>query len=81
MMVALTKRHRLALSRLRSECDYEDGLKGGTANFILDIQLAPGIGAKTLSELKAWGLIIEGPHRWSDATGYRITGAGRAALE
>lgn len=79
-MIKLTTRHRLALSRLRSECDYEDRLKGGTDNFILDIQLAPGIGRKTLSELQAWGLIIDGPHRWSDATGYRITDAGRAVL-
>lgn len=77
----LDTRMRKALGILRFECDYEDDHKGGSENFIRRNVLAPGIGDKTISRLLEKKLIIEGPHRWSKDTGYRITTAGREALE
>ena len=71
---------RKALEVLRFECDYEDHHKGGSNNFIRRNVLAPGIGDKTVSRLIELGLVVEGPHRWSSDTGYRITEAGREAL-
>ena len=47
---------RKALERLRFECDYEDSRVGIDENYILSNKLAPGIGDKTISELKKMGL-------------------------
>lgn len=76
----LTPRMRTALERLRYECDYEDDRVGDEKNYVTIGQIAPGIGVKTLSDLKERGLIEVGINRWHNCEGYRITTAGREAL-
>lgn len=76
----LTKRHRESLEALRAACDYEDSRVGGDQNFILWNQQTNSHGEKTRAELIEAGFATAGPHRWSSATGYRITDLGRAAL-
>lgn len=76
----LTKRHRESLEALRAACDYEDSRVGGDQNFILWNQQTNSHGEKTWAELIEAGFAVSGQHRWSDATGYRITDLGRAAL-
>lgn len=80
MRRALTSRQRKALEALRSECDYEDHHKGGTDNYVHPGALPVGIGAKTLADLVALGLVETGSNRWIDGRGYRITTAGREAI-
>ena len=72
---------RKALELLRFECDYEDSRVGDDENYILGNKLAPGIGVKTISELKKMGLIKTGMNRWFKREGYRITEAGHEALK
>lgn len=76
----MTKRHRESLEALRAECDYEDSRVGGDQNFVLWERLTYSHGAKTRAELIEAGFAAAGQHRWSNAVGYRITEAGRAAL-
>lgn len=79
-MMQMTKRHRESLEALRAECDYEDSRVGGDQNFIRWELLTYSQGAKTRAELIEAGFATAGQHRWSNAVGYRITEAGRAAL-
>ena len=79
-MMEMTKRHRASLEALRAECDYEDSRVGGDQNFVRWELLTNSHGAKTRAKLIEAGFAAAGQHRWSDAVGYRITEAGRAAL-
>lgn len=76
----LTKRHRESLEVLRKECDYEDSQVKDGPNFILWHQKTGSHGEKTRAELIEAGFATAGKPRSSDATGYRITDLGRAAL-
>lgn len=81
MTFEVTSRMRKALENLCSECDYEDSHNGGTDNFILHGKLGDRIGDKTISQLLEAGFIKKGPNRWVDEVGFRITDAGREAIE
>lgn len=81
MQDLLKPRMRMALERLREECDYEDSRVGDDENYILGNKLAPGIGKKTILELKKLGMIETGMNRWFNREGYRITDTGREALK
>ena len=78
MTLELTKRHRESLEALRDECSYEDARPGGYQNAFVSPGRFPG-GAKTISELLAWGHIVEGTIEWNGTKGYRITSTGEAA--
>lgn len=77
----LTKRHVDALRKLREECDYEDSQSNEELIFVLRNKLSPGIGDKTLSDLKDWRMIEAGIPKWFGTLGYRITELGRQEIE
>lgn len=79
-MHALNARERIALEKLRYECDYEDSRVGGAVTYVLKNALCPGVGEKTLLDLQAFGLIEAGTNRWFNVVGYRITDLGRKTL-
>jgi len=80
MTLELMARHRKALAALQYECDYEDDRVGDDKNYVLWEQVANSGGPRTRSDLVDAGYAVAGPHRWSEALGYRITESGRAAL-
>ncbi|WP_370158470.1 hypothetical protein [Salipiger bermudensis] len=73
-------RQRKALRRIREETDFEDDRVGGTDNYVRLGTLGSGIGQGTIGHLLSLGLIEAGPNRFFNETGYRITKAGRDAL-
>ena len=76
----MNSRQRKALRSVREETDYEDDRVGGTDNYVLLGVLGSGIGQGTIGHLLSLGLIEAGPNRFCNETGYRITTAGRDAL-
>ena len=80
MSIDLNKKRRDALESIRKATDFEDGRVGGSDNFVRLGDIGPGIGDVTLRYLLDHGLIEAGPNRFFNETGYRITKAGREAL-
>ncbi|SFD16882.1 hypothetical protein [Salipiger profundus] len=80
MSTKLKRKQRDALESIRKATDFEDGRVGGSENFVRLGDIGPGIGDITLRYLLDHGLIVAGPNRFFNETGYRITKAGRDAL-